>query len=137
MKKKLKVLVDMSVTFLHHGHIEILRKAHKLGEIFVALTKDTAILKKKGYLPELNYQQRSKIIKSIRYVKDVIPSDWDINDKFIKKHKINILVHGNDELNSSKLVKKRIFKRTPKISSSILRYRAYKNYLKIKKKEKL
>ena len=36
----------MSVTLLHHGHIEILRKAHKLGEIFVALTKDNAILKK-------------------------------------------------------------------------------------------
>lgn len=135
MKKKLKVLVDMSVTLLHHGHIEILRKAHKLGEIFVALTKDNAILKKKGYLPELNYHQRSKIIKSIKYVKNVIPSDWDINDKFIKKYKIDILVHGSDETNSSKVVKKIIFKRTPGISSSKLRYKVFRNYLKNHRKK--
>ena len=108
MKKK-KVLVDMSVTLLHHGHIEILRKASKYGDIYVALTKDNAILNKKGYLPELNYKQRSKIIKSIKYVKEAIPSEWDINDKFIKKHKIDILVHGDDESNSAINVKKKNF----------------------------
>ena len=68
MKKK-KVLVDMSATLLHHGHIEILKKASKFVDIYIALTKDNAVLSKKGYLPELNYNQRSKIIKSIKYAK--------------------------------------------------------------------
>ena len=99
------------------------------------MTKDNAVLSKKGYLPELNYNQRSKIIKSIKYVKDAIPSEWDINDKFIKKHKIDILVHGDDESNSAKDVKKKIFKRTPNISSNKLRQKVYKNYLKIYEKK--
>lgn len=134
MKKK-KVLVDMSVTLLHHGHIEILKKASKFGDVYVALTKDNAILNKKGYLPELNYNQRSKILKSIKYVKDTIPSKWDIDDKFIKKHKIDILVHGDDEFNSARNVKKKIFKRTPKISSNKLRQKVCENYLKIYEKK--
>ena len=125
----------MSAILLHHGHIEILKKASKFGDIYIALTKDNAVLSKKGYLPELNYNQRSKIIKSIKYVKDAIPSEWDINDKFIKKHKIDILVHGDDESNSAKDVKKKIFKRTPKISSNKLRQKVYKNYLKIYEKK--
>ena len=101
------------------------KKASKFGDTYIALTKDNAVLSKKGYLPELNYNQRSKIIKSIKYVKDAIPSEWDINDKFIKKHKIDILVHGDDEFNLQKMLKK-IFKRTPKISSNKLRQKVYK-----------
>ncbi len=134
-KKNLKVLVDMSATLIHNGHIEILRKANKFGDIYIALTTDNEILKKKGYLPELNFKQRSNVLRAIRFVKNIIPSKWNIDDKFIKKNKIDILVHGNDNSNTALKVKKKIFKRTPNISSSKLRYKAYKNYLKIYEKK--
>ena len=127
-KKNLKVLVDMSATLIHNGHIEILRKANKFGDIYIALTTDNEILKKKGYLPELNFKQRSNVLRAIRFVKNIIPSKWNIDDKFIKKNKIDILVHGNDNSNTALKVKKKIFKRTPNIRSSKLRYKAYKNY---------
>ena len=45
MKKK--ILVDISATIIHHGHIRLLKKAHKLGNVIVALTTDKEILKKK------------------------------------------------------------------------------------------
>ncbi len=134
MKKK-KILVDMSSTLIHHGHTEIIRKASKLGNVTVALTTDQEIKKRKGYIPELNFKQRSKLISSIKNVKKVVPSNWNIDDNFIKKHKIDILVHGDDDFNSAKNVKKKIFKRTKNVSSSQLRYRAYKNYKKIYEKK--
>ena len=46
--KKL-ILVDMSATLIHHGHIRLLKKASKLGEVVVALTTDEEIIKHKGY----------------------------------------------------------------------------------------
>ena len=132
---KLKVCVDMSATILHHGHINILEKASKLGDVYVALTKDKEVLKKKGYIPELNFKQRLRILKSIKFVKEVVPSNWDIDDEFVKKHKFDILIHGNDEVNSTTSIKKIIFKRTAGISSNLMRHKIYCNYRKIYEKK--
>tara|TARA_Y100000992_G_scaffold283529_1_gene232917 strand:- start:3339 stop:3731 length:393 start_codon:yes stop_codon:yes gene_type:complete len=122
MKKK--ILVDLSATILHHGHIRLLKKASKIGDVIVALTSDKEIKKKKGYKPELNFKQRKEILESIKYVKKVIKSKWLINDKFLIKNKISYLVHGHDNSNQINKKKLIIFKRTKGISSSILRKRS-------------
>ena len=72
--KAKKIMVDMSATLLHHGHIRILKKASKYGKIIVALTTDKEIKKFKTYKPEMNYSQRKEVIQSIRYVNKVVPS---------------------------------------------------------------
>ena len=41
------VLVDMSVTIIHHGHIRLLKKAKRYGKVIVALTTDREIKKYK------------------------------------------------------------------------------------------
>ena len=61
-------MVDMSCTLLHHGHIRLLKKAANLGKVIVALTTDDEILRKKGYTPELNFEQRKEILLAIKYV---------------------------------------------------------------------
>ena len=43
-KKKL-ILVDMSATLIHHGHIRLIKKASELGEVVIALTSDEEIKK--------------------------------------------------------------------------------------------
>ena len=53
-----RVLVDMSATILHHGHIRLLARASSLGEVVVALTSDEEILLAKGYQPELGLDER-------------------------------------------------------------------------------
>lgn len=124
MKKR--ILVDLSATILHHGHIRLLKKASKKGQVFVALTSDKEIKKKKGYIPELNFSQRKEILMSIKYVSKVIKSKWLIDDKFLKEHKISLLAHGNDNsniVNKNKLI---IFKRTEGISSTKIRKRSAK-----------
>lgn len=128
IKKNKKVLVDMSASILHHGHINLLKKASKFGDVIVALTKDSEIKKKKGFFPILNYKNRSTILKSIKYVHKVVPSSWNIDDKFIKKHNISILVHGLDNFNSAKNVKIITFKRTKGVSSTNLRKKILKSY---------
>ena len=65
MKKK--VLVDLSCTILHHGHVRLLKKASKLGKVVVALTVDKDIKKNKGYIPELKYNFRKEILLTAGY----------------------------------------------------------------------
>ena len=122
MKKN--ILVDLSATIIHHGHIRLLKKASKLGKVIVALTSDAQVKKHKGYKPELNFSQRKEILKSIIYVNEVIKSNWMIDEKFLKKHKIDFVVHGNDNSNKIKKDKMIIFNRTKGISSSLIRKRS-------------
>jgi cytidyltransferase-like protein len=121
-----RIMVDMSATLIHHGHVRLLKKASKYGKVIVALVTDKEIKKFKGYKPELNYSQRKEIMQSIRYVSKVVPSKFILNDKFLNKFKINLLIHGQD--NKNKINKKflLIVKRTKNISSAILRKRAVK-----------
>ena len=134
MKKKvLRILVDLSFTIPHHGHIRILKQASKLGYVIVALTTDKEVKKIKGYTPELNFENRKEILQSIVYVNKVIKSNWLIDDNFLKKHKIDLLVHGSDNRNPIQKDKLKLIKRTKHISSTVVRRRAYKNYKNLNK----
>ena len=118
-----RIMVDMSVTLLHHGHIRLLQKASELGDVIVALTTDEGVQKAKGYQPELSYQERKEIMDSISYVTEVIPSDWAIDDNLLIKHNIDLLVHGDDNANDVPEEKLVIFPRTEGVSSSDMRIR--------------
>jgi len=49
----------MSCSLIHHGHIKLLKKAKKLGNVYVALTSDREIKKYKKIKPELNYSNHN------------------------------------------------------------------------------
>lgn len=116
-----RILVDMSATLIHHGHIRLLKKAKEYGKVIVALTTDKEIIEHKKYTPELSYVFREEILRSIIYVDDVVPSPWLLDEAFLIQHKIDLLVHGNDNSNPIPSDKLLIFPRTKDISSSILR----------------
>ena len=121
-----KILVDMSATLIHHGHIRLLKKASELGTVIVALTTDEEILKRKGYTPELTYESRKEILEAIRYVDKVVPSKWKIEESFVDELGIDLLVHGDDNSNDITEDRLVIFERTKGISSTILRGRVLK-----------
>jgi len=127
MKKK--ILVDMSATLIHHGHIRLLKEANKRGEVIVALTSDEEIIKHKGYEPELSYEFRKEILESIIYVNDVIKSPWHLNNDFLRKSGADYLLHGSDNSNDIDKSKLIILKRTEGISSSLLRTRVTRTIL--------
>ena len=119
-----RVMVDMSCTLLHHGHIRLLKKASELGRVIVALTTDDEILVKKGYTPELCFDERREILLAIKYVSEVIPSKWLLDDQYIIENKIDLLVHGDDNSNKISACKMVIFPRTAGVSSSEIRQRS-------------
>ncbi len=121
MKNIKNVLVDMSATIIHHGHIRILKKAKKYGKVIVALTSDSELKKIKKLKPLLNFNQRKEILKAIKYVDKVVISKWKISNQFLKKNKIDLIIRGHDHKNDEFDVKKKIFKRTRNISSSLIR----------------
>ena len=121
-------MVDMSATIIHHGHIRLLKKAKEYGKVIVGLTTDEEILQKKGYEPELNFEQRKEILEAIKYVDEVVPTPWLIDESVLKKYNIDLLVHGHDNSNPIDEKKLLIFPRTEGISSTIIREKVLKAY---------
>ncbi len=121
-----RIMVDMSATLLHHGHIRILKAAKELGHVVVALTTDDEIVSKKGYQPEMLYCERREILEAIRYVDEVVPSPWLLDDDFLDRHKIDLLVHGDDNANAVSRERLLVLPRTNGISSRMLRLRVIK-----------
>jgi len=116
-----RVMVDMSATLLHHGHIRILEQAKEFGQVIVALTTDEEVRKVKGFNPLLKYDERREILNAIRYVDEVVPCKWLIDDNFLNLHRIDLLVHGNDNQNPVSEQRLVIVPRTEGISSTLMR----------------
>jgi cytidyltransferase-like protein len=119
-----RILVDMSATLLHHGHIRLIEHAHTLGSVTIALCSDEEILLHKGYSPELSFDERREILMALRHVEAVVKSNWVIDDKFMDQHGMDMLVHGDDNFNEVSVDRVTIYPRTPGISSSGLRLRS-------------
>ena len=118
-----RVMVDMSATLIHHGHIRLLREAKKYGHVVIALTTDDEIRKKKDYEPEMDFASRREILEAVRYVDEVVPSPWLIKQVFLDQHRIDLLIHGSDNTNPIDKDRLLILPRTPGISSSMIRGR--------------
>lgn len=89
------VYVGMCADLIHHGHINIIREANKLGKVIVGLLTDEAIVSYKR-APILNFVQRKQIIENIKGVYRVIPQNTlDYVDNLVKV-KPDYVVHGDD-----------------------------------------
>ena len=130
-----KICVDMSCTIIHHGHIRLLKKTSKFGRVYVALTSDEEIIKHKKFEPELKFNQRKEILLACKYVFKVIKSKFYIDNNFMKKYKLDKLIHGTDNRNNLDKRYVLTFSRTPNISSTYMRYLSFINYKKLKVKK--
>ena len=70
----------MSASIIHHGHIRLLKKASKYGKVIVGLTTDSDLKKFKNFNKKIKFRYRAEILRSIKYVNIVIPSNYIIND---------------------------------------------------------
>ena len=127
-----RVMVDMSATILHHGHIRLLKKASKYGSVIIGLTSDEEIKDKKGYIPELEYNHRKEILEAIKYVDEVVETPWLLTDDTLEKYAIDLLVHGDDNSNHIKKEKLLVFPRTKGVCSSDIRKKACEIYMRKK-----
>jgi len=90
-----KVYVAMGTDILHHGHINIIESARKLGDVTIGLMTDEALASYKR-VPLLSYEQRKKIIENIKGVSRVIPQNSLDYEKNLRELKPDYVVHGTD-----------------------------------------
>ncbi|MBR6024478.1 MAG: phosphoenolpyruvate mutase [Methanobrevibacter sp.] len=89
------VYIAISADILHHGHINLIKKASEYGELIVGVLTDEAVATYKR-LPVLDYDERSFIIENITGVKKVVPQNTlDYSDN-LEKYKPDFVFHGDD-----------------------------------------
>ncbi len=89
------VYVPMVADYLHHGHINILNKAKKLGDIIIGLMTDEAAATYKR-LPLLTYEQRKNLVEGLDGVVSVVPQYQLDYVPAIEMYKPDYFVHGTD-----------------------------------------
>ena len=95
MTKSKTVYVAMSADLVHPGHLNIINRASKLGNLIIGLLTDSAIASY-NRVPVMEYQDRFKIISSIKGVSNVIKQETHDYTKNLKKIKPDFVVHGDD-----------------------------------------
>lgn len=93
-----RVITYGTFDLLHYGHINLLKRAKKLGDyLIVVLSTDEFNLyekQKKCYFP---YNKRKELLEAVRYVDLVVEEkSWDQKPDDIEKYGVDIFVMGDD-----------------------------------------
>ena len=89
------VYIAISADILHHGHINLIKKASDYGDLIVGVLTDEAIATYKRF-PVLDYKKRAFIIENINGVKKVVPQETLDYSENLKKYKPDFVFHGDD-----------------------------------------
>jgi cytidyltransferase-like protein len=92
-----KIYVDIVGDLFHLGHVNLFKKARALGDYLIVgvhSDEDVEFYKRK---PILSLKERSEVIRSCKYVDEVINSaPLVITTQFLRKYDISYVVHGDD-----------------------------------------
>jgi len=93
-----RVITYGTFDLLHYGHINLLRRAKKLGDyLIVCLSTDEFNNKEKNKETYFGYNERKQLLEAIRYVDLVVPEEsWEQKEADIIKYHIDIFVMGDD-----------------------------------------
>ena len=89
------VYIAVSADILHHGHINLIKKASEYGELTVGVLTDEAIATYKRF-PLLSFDERCFIIENIVGVDNIIPQETLDYSENLKKLKPDYVFHGDD-----------------------------------------
>lgn len=95
-----KVITFGTFDVLHIGHVNILKRAKKLGDyLIVGVSSDALNFSKKQRYPVYPESERLEIIRSLSCVDEVfIEESLELKGEYIKKFKADVLVMGDDWL---------------------------------------
>jgi len=93
-----KVITYGTYDLLHYGHVNLLQRAKALGDyLIVAVSTDEFNWNKKQKKCYFSYEERKRLVESIRYVDLVIPEeDWEQKISDVKEFKVDTFVIGDD-----------------------------------------
>lgn len=102
MTDKKIVYATMVGDLFHRGHLEFIKKAKKLGDLLIIGLHPDDVVKRYKREPVIPFEDRKKIIESIREVDKVVEDCMDFRKPTmfdnLKKYKVSVAVHGDDWL---------------------------------------
>jgi len=106
------VYATMVADLFHRGHLELIKKAKAKGDYLIIGLHPDAVASKYKRTPTFLYKDRKKIIESIKEVDLVVRDCKYYNEPTtisnLKKHNVDLLVHGNDYLPPSYIKAKKL-----------------------------
>ena len=93
-----RVITFGTFDVFHIGHVNILTRAHDLGDhLTVGISTDALNFSKKGRYPIYREEHRMEIVRSLDCVDDVFyEHSLDLKRDYLIEHNADILVMGND-----------------------------------------
>jgi FAD synthetase len=71
-KRKITVLIGGTFDIIHGGHLYLIKKASKFGDLIVIVARDENVKKIKGHPPIIPEAQRLTVVKGLKFVKKAV-----------------------------------------------------------------
>lgn len=119
-----KIITYGTFDLLHYGHINLLKRAKELGDyLIVALSTDEFNWDCKQKKCYFSYEERKKLLESVRYVDLVIPEEsWEQKVSDVQEFRVDTFVMGDDWVGKFDFLKEYCdvvyLPRTPEISTT-------------------
>lgn len=90
-----KVYTCFCTDVIHEGHLNILKEASRLGEVYVGVLSDGAMV---GFnrFPTISLEQRMEIVRATGLVHQVLVQDEITYDQVLEKLKPDYVIHGDN-----------------------------------------
>ena len=122
-----RVITYGTFDVLHYGHINLLKRAKSLGDYLIVACSTDEFNKIKGKKALYPFEERKKMLESLRFVDLVIPEEnWEQKASDIRNFFVDIFVMGDDWSGKFDFLKEEgievvYLPRTPEISSTQIR----------------
>lgn len=123
-KKYKKMYTSGCFDIFHQGHLNILKSTKALCDyLVVGVSTDELILKSKGRLPLIPFEERVSILEANKYVDEVIPQVNKDKQAVVDEYSIDAISVGSDWLGKYPPVscEMEYFDYTPNVSSTVLK----------------
>ncbi len=116
------VYICLSTDVIHGGHTSIIRKASELGELTVGVLTDEVVASYRRF-PILKYDERVKILDSIKGVSKVIPQKTLSYAENLRKLKPDYVVHGDNWVTGfQKLIREEVIEVLNEYGGQLIEY---------------
>ena len=126
-----RIITYGTFDLLHYGHINLLKRAKALGDyLIVALSTDEFNLNEKNKKCYFTYEERKKMLESLRCVDLVIPEkSWEQKVVDVEKYEVDVFTMGDDWKGKFDYLQEKCdvvyFERTPEISTTKIKSDLY------------
>ncbi|MCR5607685.1 MAG: phosphoenolpyruvate mutase [Lachnospiraceae bacterium] len=89
------VYMCFSTDMIHNGHIEIIKKARRLGKLIIGVLSDEAVVSYKRF-PLIPFEDRKSMFQNIAGVYEVVEQKTLSYKENLEKYQPSFVVHGDD-----------------------------------------